>query len=88
MCKEARQVAQLALLQTVDLLVLTLEQLRVLLLIQLEELAISLSNVSVVSQVSSVLHAALNHHLAQLDFLPWTDLHFEQLVATLFEVYS
>lgn len=88
MCEEARKVAQLALLQTVDLLVLGLKQLGVLLLIQLEELAISLSNVSVVAQVSSVLHAALNHHVAKLDFLPWTDLHFEQLMAALFEVDS
>jgi hypothetical protein len=87
-CEEARKVAQLTLLQTVDLLVLGLKQLGVLLLIQLEELAISLSNVSVVAQVSSVLHAALNNHVAQLDFLPWTDLHFEQLMAALFEVDS
>lgn len=41
---------------------------------------------SVVGQVSSILHATLEHHVAQLNLLPWSDLQFHKLVAALFEV--
>ena len=82
------EVPELGLFEAVDLLVLSDEELRVLLLIELKQLTVALANVPVVRQISPVLHAALDDHVAQFDFLPGSDLHFEQLVAALLEVDS
>jgi len=67
--KETSQVPELGLLEPMDLLVLHFEQLHVLLLIQFKELAVALTDVPVVGKICAVLHAALDHHVAEFDLL-------------------
>ena len=64
MGKEASQITELALLKSVNLLILAGEQLRELFLINLEEIAESLANMPVEGQVRPVLCATLNDHVA------------------------
>ena len=86
--KEACEISELGLFKPVDLFVLRHKKLRVLLLIKFKQLTETLPNVAVIRKVSPVLHAAFDYHVAQFDFLSWPDLHFQQLVTALFEVYS
>ena len=83
MCEEARQVAQLALLESMHTLILVSKELRELFLVDLEEVAEALADVSIEWQVSAVLHATLNHHAAQLDLLPRPNLKLQKLMAAL-----
>ena len=71
MCEEARQVAEFTLLESVHTLILVGKELGKLFLVNFEEVAEALADVSIEGQVGSVLHAALNHHAAQLDLLTW-----------------
>ena len=83
MCEEARQVAQFALLESMHTLVLVGKELRELFLVNLEEMAEALADMSIEWQVSAVLHATLNHHTAQLDLLPRPNLKLKKLMAAL-----
>ena len=74
MCEEARQVAEFALLESMHTLILVGEEFRELFLVNLEEVAEALADVSIEWQVSAVLHATLYHHTAQLDLLTWPNL--------------
>ena len=87
MGKEARQVSQLALLESVHALVLRGEQLAELLLVHLKQMTEALSYVSIERQVSTILHTALDNHGAKFDFLPSSYLKFEQFVAALLELH-
>ena len=87
MGKEARQVSQLALLESVHALVLRGEQLAKFLLVHLEQVAEALSYVSIEGQVCTILHTALDDHGAKFDFLASPYLQFEQLVAALLELH-
>jgi hypothetical protein len=82
--EEASQVSQLALLEPMNALILTLKKLREFLLVDLVNLAESLACVSIELQICSLLHAALDNHVAEFDFLARSDLKFEELVTALF----
>ena len=87
MCEEARQVAQFALLESMHTFILVGKELRELLLVDFEEVAEALADVSIEWQVSAVLHAALNNHTTQLNLLTWPNLELEKLMAALFVLH-
>ena len=57
-----------------DAFILAGEELTKFVTVGLVQVAEALANVPVEWQVGPILHAALNHHVAQLDLLTWTDL--------------
>ena len=77
MGEETGQIAEFGLLKSVNQLVLRLEQLRVKLNVGGVQYAESLAYVPVVAQVGSVLHAALENHVAEFDLLAWSDLKLQ-----------
>ena len=64
MGEKTSQVPEFSLLKPMDLLVLNGEQFHIFLLVQFKELTVPLTNMTIVIEVSSVLHAAFNNHIA------------------------
>lgn len=86
MSKETSQVTQFRLFQSVDHLVLAGKQLRVKLYVDGTYNTKALSDVTVVSKISAILHTAFKDHVAKFDFLSGSNFEFQEFVAALFEV--
>lgn len=87
MREELGSVTQLVCVELVDGDELLLEDLAEMRLIGVEQLAETLRQTAVEAQERSLLHAALQHHVAHLLLLPLPDVQFQQLMRALLEAH-